>query len=488
MPDWQNTKKDLTHMEPSFLVIDDDEITCLLVETHLKDLGYQVRIGSSAADLREALFSGIYYAIFLDIYLPDGNGIELFSEVQKVLPDVPVIMITGDGRVETAVESIKAGAYDYCPKPLELPRLKVTAKHAVKHFALKQKVTTLERTQRNQLGELIGASAPMQVVYHIIETVAPTKAPVLITGESGCGKELVARAIHGLSPRQERELVDVNCAAIPKDLLESELFGHERSAFTGATKRSIGRCERAHQSTLFLDEIGEMNYNLQAKMLRFLQDYTFYRVGGQDKIIVDTRIISATNRNPYEAIAEGHLREDLYYRLNVVNIHLPPLRERKDDIPMLADFFLKKYSVEHGKNFQEISQEVNGKMQSYSWPGNVRELENCIQQIVVLHDGEFVKPEMLPEPVHSQISTSQVFLSSEEVSPMDEFPEEVSYTQDPILSDRIIPLADLEKKAIDQALQITHGNVGQAAVGLQLSQATLYRKVREYGLNLKNYK
>lgn len=476
-------------MKPSFLVIDDDEVTRLLVETHLQNLGFRVRVGGSASDLRGALTENEYYAIFLDIYLPDGNGIELIPEIRNVHPDVPVIMITGDGRVETVVEAMQAGAQDYCPKPLELPRLKITAQNAVERFSLKKKVSTLERTQRTQLGELIGVSAPMQVVYHIIETVASTKAPVLITGESGCGKELVARAIHHLSPRHDRELVDVNCAAIPKDLLESELFGHERSAFTGATKRAIGRCERAHQSTLFLDEIGEMNFNLQAKMLRFLQEYAFYRVGGQEKIFVDCRIISATNRNPYEAIAEGQLREDLYYRLNVVNIQIPPLRERGDDIPLLAEYFLKKYTAEHGKKFNAISPEAIRILQAYSWPGNVRELENCIQQAVVLHDGAKVIQDMLPEPIRSFASVTPSRPGeppeAEPSTPIViDSPEEI----DMCLSDRIVPLAELEKKAIDTALRITHGNVGQAAAGLEMSQATLYRKVREYGLNLKNYK
>lgn len=474
-------------MEPSFLIIDDDEVTRLLVETHLQDLGYSVQVGGTVSDLRAALDWGEYYAIFLDIYLPDGNGIELIPEIQRKLPEIPIIMITGDERVETAVEAIKAGASDYCPKPLELPRLKVAAKHAVERFSLKKKVSIFERTQRSHFGEMIGGSAPMQVVYHIIETVAPTKAPVLITGESGSGKELVARAIHRLSSRFDRELIDVNCAAIPKDLLESELFGHEKSAFTGATKRSIGRCERAHQSTLFLDEIGEMNFGLQAKMLRFLQDYAFYRVGGQEKIVVDTRVISATNRNPHEAIAEGQLREDLYYRLNVVNIYLPPLRERTDDIPILMDYFMEKYSKEHGKRFRKVDRDVTGIFENYQWPGNVRELENCIQQMIVLNEGETIVPDMLPEPIRS-LDISRGLAMNPVTCPQIAETNEPPVPMDSMETDRIVPLSELEKKAIDQALKITHGSVGQAAVGLQMSQATLYRKVREYGLNLREYK
>ncbi len=474
-------------MKPNFLIIDDDDVTCLLVKSHLENLGYQVKCGKSAADLRSFLATDDFNAIFLDIYLPDGNGIELITEIQRISTDIPIIMITGDGRVETVVEAMQAGAFDYCPKPLELPRLKVVAKNALDRYTLERKVSTLEKTQRLKFDELIGGSAPMQVVYHIIETVAPTKAPVLITGESGCGKELVARAIHNLSPRRDRELVDVNCAAIPKDLLESELFGHEKSAFTGATKRAIGRCERAHQSSLFLDEIGEMNISLQAKMLRFLQEYAFYRVGSQEKIHVDVRIISATNRNPLDAISRAQLREDLYYRLNVVNIDIPPLRKRLDDISNLTEFFLERYSKEHNRHFESISQDVIDIFKSYSWPGNVRELENCIQQLVVLHDGLKVEANMLPAFIRSNE------MEDFEIEPLQNTavnfePYEAIPDSEPLPKNRIVPLVELEKIAIDQALRLTRGNVGQSAVGLQMSQATLYRKVRDYGLDLKNYK
>ena len=309
--------------------------------------------------------------------------------------------------------------------------------------------------------------------------MAATNAPVLITGESGSGKELVARAIHHRSSRSDRELVDVNCAAIPKDLLENELFGHERSAFTGAGKRYIGRCERADKSTLFLDEIAEMNIGLQAKMLRFLQDYTFYRVGGQERIKADIRIVSATNRDPRDAIQNNKLREDLYYRLNVVNIHLPPLRERMEDLPELARYFLAKYAKEHHKQFQDISLDTIEVLSRHSWPGNVRELENSIQQAVVLNDAECVEPHMLPHTID--------FSAPAEPPVPDEIP--VEEKPSPVtIKDRIVSLAEMEKQAIAQALTKTEGNVAEAAVGLQLSQATLYRKIRDYGLNLKEYK
>ncbi len=477
-------------MDPNILIIDDDDVTRQRLEVTLTKCGYRVRGEATAAGMRQAFEEAQFDTLLLDILLPDANGIDLIPEIQERVPDLPIIMITAHGSIEIVVEAMQRGAFDFFPKPVEDNRLKVSVKNALQQYALKRKVTTLEKTRRAGLGDLIGGSPAMQVVYHIIETVAPTKAPVLITGESGTGKELVARAIHNLSPRRNNELVDVNCAAIPKELLESELFGHEKSAFTGAVRRYTGCCERAHQSTLFLDEIGEMEYNLQAKILRFLQDFSFNRVGGEEKIHVDTRILSATNRPPQEAIRQGHLREDLYYRLNVVNIHLPPLRERIEDLPALADHFLKKYAVEYGKAFTAIAPGALRAMQSYPWPGNVRELENCIQQAVLLHTGKILEIPMLPEAVRTmEIKTPreriEVTVSSSGAEPL----ETESLEPGPILPDgRIIPLMELEKKAVEQALRITRGNIAQAAVGLQISQATLYRKLREYDFNLKDFK
>ncbi len=472
-------------MDPNILIIDDDDITRLLLETHLVKTGYRARGGATAADMRQAFQEEEFDALLLDVLLPDANGIDLIPGILETVPELPIIIITAHGSIEKVVEAMQRGAFDFFSKPVEENRLKVSVKNAVEQYTLKRKVTTLEKTRRAGLGELIGGSPAMQVVYHIIETVAPTKAPVLITGESGTGKELVARAIHDLSPRRKNGLVDVNCAAIPKELLESELFGHEKNAFTGAILRYTGCCERAHLSTLFLDEIGEMEFNLQAKMLRFLQDFSFNRVGGEEKIRVDTRILSATNRPPQEAIQRGHLREDLYYRLNVVNIHLPPLRERGEDLPVLADYFLHKYSNEHGKTFSAISPGAMRMMQSYRWPGNVRELENCIQQAVLLHPGEIVETHMLPAAVRSAEANAprEVLEAGGEPPPVTgaELPPSFS-------GDRIVPLTDLEKNAIEQALRITQGNIAQAAVGLRVSQATLYRKLREYDFNLKDFK
>ncbi|MDP8244241.1 MAG: sigma-54 dependent transcriptional regulator [Candidatus Hinthialibacter antarcticus] len=477
-------------MLSKILIIDDDETTRLLLESHLAGSGYEVRCEGSAEGLRTALTEDDFQAILLDVQLPDGDGIDLLDEVKQLSSTTPVIMITAHRSVEKAVEAIRKGAYNYCPKPIDLNRLTVSVKNALDRYDLLQKVTQFERAKRNHFYEMIGGSAAMQVIYHIIENVAPTKANVLITGESGTGKELVARAIHDLSDRKGKEIIDVNCAAIPKDLLESELFGHEKSAFTGAAKRNIGRCEQAHQSTLFLDEITDMNMNLQPKLLRFLQDYSFYRVGGKDKIQVDVRVVSASNRDPMEAIEQSRLREDLYYRLNVVNVPIPPLRDRKEDIPELAEIFLQRYSQENQKSFEELSSDTLEALCNYDWPGNVRQLQNCLQQCVVLGDNKILEADMLPDIVRNSAPTHfySKSLVDDDYSDLDEASTGHLSTDAPRRGGKIRPLIDMEQEAIDGALQITHGNVALAASALQISTATLYRKVREYGFQIKKYK
>lgn len=459
---------------PRILIVDDDADIRRMLETRLKQEGYAIVCEECCAGCRRALQENDDFdAVLLDYEMPDGDGISLLKEIVETNGGLPVILVTAYGSIERAVEAMRAGAYDFGTKPIDWNRLLVSVKNAVEHRQLKDRVLRLERSQRNGLCELIGGSAEMQVVYHIIETVAPTKAAVLITGESGTGKELIARAIHQLSPRKDRELIDVNCAAIPKDLLESELFGHEPNSFTGAKDRYIGRCERAHLSTLFLDEIAEMEYNLQAKILRFLQDYSLYRVGGREKVTVDIRVISATNRNPMDAIRDQRFREDLYYRLNVVNIETPPLREHAEDIPDLADSFLKKYAAEHGKPFRSIADSALDALCSYEWPGNIRELENCIQQSVVLNQGDVLLPEMLPKTMRSFATTN--------AGSTNQTPSELSEAD-------IIPFEQIEKETIENALRLTQGSVPKASTALHLSQATIYRKIREYRLNVKKFK
>ena len=466
-------------MKPRILVVDDDETTRLLLDTFLSEMDYSVDCAESASKMRDLFAQKEYHVILLDLQLPDADGLQLIEELRQKEPNQAIIIITAYGSIEKSVEAMRKGAYDFCTKPIELNRLNVSVVNAVERHSLKKKVTVLEKTKRKEFCGIIGSSPEMQVIYHIIETVAPTKASVLITGESGCGKELVAKAVHHLSPRKNMDLIDLNCAAIPKDLLESEMFGHEKSAFTGANRQYVGRCEQAHNSSLFLDEIAEMDINLQPKLLRFLQEQTFYRVGGKDKIQVDVRVIAATNRIPMQALRDGRLREDLYYRLNVVNIHIPPLREHKEDIPELAHHFLNIYSVMNQKFFSNISPDVIQALQCYPWPGNVRELENCIQQSVVLHNGDTLEKSMLPEPIR------QV-----EVLVDIPVPATIHETSGIQLSkpSKILPISEYERKAIEHALLLTQGNIGEAAEGLQMSQATLYRKIREFGLNIKEFK
>lgn len=463
-------------MNAHVLLVDDDSDIRRLLETRLKQKGYEVTCGACVDDLRELLQSGEFEAVLLDYQLPDGDGISMIPEVHEMEPALPVIIITALGSIETAVEAMKNGAFNFCPKPIDFDRLETCVQNAVEQYRLKHRLTQLERSRRRTFQGMVGGSADMQVIYNTIETVAPSKAPVLITGESGTGKELVASAIHKLSPRSRKLLVDVNCAAIPKDLLESELFGHEKSAFTGASDRNIGRCEQAHESTLFLDEIGEMDMGLQAKMLRFLQEKALYRVGGKQKIEVDARIVSATNRKPEDAIDEGNLREDLFYRINVVNIHIPPLRERTEDILPLANHFLRKYSKENERDFDDIRSDTIEMLCAYTWKGNVRELENVIQQCAVMHNGTELTPDMLP------VNLRNAFEKTEEE------PSEKATEGRELFADEIVPLDELERNAIDHALTLTKGNVTKTSAALNISQATLYRKIRDYDFQLKKYK
>ncbi|HQO36799.1 MAG TPA: sigma-54 dependent transcriptional regulator, partial [bacterium] len=344
--------------------------------------------------------------------------------------------------------------------------------------------------RRKRFQSIVGVNEKMQALYSIIENVAPSNISVMITGESGTGKELVAQAIHRLSGRRDREIVDVNCAAIPAELMESELFGHERGSFTGANQRHIGCCERADKSTLFLDEICEMDISLQAKLLRFLQERYFQRVGGKERVYVDTRILSATNKDPLEVVRQGQFREDLFYRLNVVTIEVPPLRERRDDIPLLAQHFLETVSRENDKPFREISKEAAYLLSCHDWPGNVRELQNAVVQAVALHSGTTLAAEMLPPAMRREITIPADFTVSTLAGP--DIRPEPFQDSSTVPSDggetQIIPLAETEKNEIERALRICLGNTGEVCKNLGISQATLYRKIKEYGLKTAQFK
>jgi len=479
-------------MAAAILVVEDEDILHRLFIYNLKKWEYEAVAVKTGAEFREQYKRRTFDAVLLDLKLPDADGMDLLVEIKKHNPDIPAVIMTAYGTVELAVEAMKYGAYDFITKPFDWAKLQVTVKNAVERHRLTQRLTHLEQTlgRRKRFQSIVGVNEKMQTLYSIIENVAPSNISVMITGESGTGKELVAQAIHRLSGRRDREIVDVNCAAIPAELMESELFGHERGSFTGASQRHIGSCERADKSTLFLDEICEMDISLQAKLLRFLQERYFQRVGGKERVYVDTRIVSATNKDPLEVVRQGRFREDLFYRLNVVTIEVPPLRERRDDIPLLAQHFLETVSRENDKPFREISKEAAYLLSCHDWPGNVRELQNAIVQAVALHSGTTLTVEMLPPALRREIRIPPDFTISTLAGPdirTEPFPDKSASPSDSGET-QIIPLAETEKKEIERALRICSGNIREVCKRLGISQATLYRKIQEYGLRTGQFK
>jgi two-component system repressor protein LuxO len=404
--------------------------------------------------------------------------------LRRLAPTVPVVLVTAHSSTELAVAAIREGAFDFLVKPLEEARFVTTVLKAVAHHELEERVRKLEAGDANpSFRGIVGQSAKMRTIFEIIRNVSPTEATVMIQGESGTGKELVARAIHDLSGRSKGPFVALNMAAVPHELVESTLFGHERGAFTGADRQRIGACEEADGGTLFLDEIGEMPIDLQGKLLRFLQERVYRRVGGSRDIQSHVRVLSATNRDPLDEVREGRMRDDLYYRLHVVPIDLPPLRERVGDISLLATTALTESSQRYEKNFRSIDPAVIQRLEGYDWPGNVRQLFHLIERCVVLNQGPLLKLEMLPsdlqdvpsnergleQPIHpSPVSAS---LDSTEAAPPDA--ETV-----------VLPLAELEKRAIEHALRVCEGSATEAARLLGISAATIYRKVKSFDSEL----
>ena len=395
--------------------------------------------------------------VLLDLRLPDGDGLGLLKRLKARQPDLPVVVITAHGSVATAVAAMQAGAADFLVKPFAAERLLVTLTNVLKTAALARAVKDLAaaRTREGFVG-FLGASPAMQAVYRVIEAAAPSKATVFVTGESGTGKELAADAVHRLSPRASGPFVPINCAAIPRDLIESEIFGHVRGAFTGAVADRQGAAQAADGGTLFLDELCEMDLALQGKLLRFVQTGQFQPVGSTRQVSVDVRFVCATNRDPMAEVKAGRFREDLYYRLHVVPLRLPPLSERGEDVILLAEAFLARAAEEEGRRFVRLSPDAKAALLAHRWPGNVRELENVIRGAVVLADGEELTAAMLPRASR---------------------PAPPPPAPSPPGSDGPIrPLAELEREAIERALRATGGNVPRAAAALGISPSTLYRK------------
>jgi DNA-binding NtrC family response regulator len=386
------------------LIVEDDPSTRSGLAELVQAWGFMTDEAQDGEDALRKVTTFRPAIIVSDLIMPRMGGRELLRALQDQLSDITFILLTAQGTVESAVEAIKDGAYDFLSKPVDPQRLRILLQKAVERQATLREVRTLRRQLRDSgsFGRIIGNSSGIRAVYRVIEQAAPTNASVLISGESGTGKELIAQTIHELSPRQSFPFVAINCAAIPETLLESEIFGHEKGAFTGAHDRRTGVFELAHRGTLFLDEIAEMQPATQVKLLRVLQERTFRRLGGRQEQVVDVRVIAATNVNPVEAARSGKLREDLYYRLNVFNLDLPPLRDRRDDIPLLVQTFLNEFNRSNNKSVRAVDQEAMYLLERYPWPGNIRELRNVIERATILAEGEFIEVKHLPPSLVSK--------------------------------------------------------------------------------------
>lgn len=451
-------------MKFTVLIIDDEENirNGLAANFELED--YEVKTAANGKDGLDLVAKGDIDLVITDLRMDGISGEEVVKRVTTETPGIPVIVLTGHGSIDAAVEAMKSGAYDFLTKPLNLDQLNLIVKRALENreLSLQHKLLKDEIESSACLEQMIGRSAEMQKVFSMIKKVAPAKASVLITGESGVGKELVANAIHNLSGRKDKAFIKVHCAALSESLLESELFGHEKGAYTGADSMQKGRFELAHGGTIFLDEIGEINQNVQIKILRVLQEKTFERVGGEKSISVDVRIVAATNKNLEEEVKAGRFREDLYYRLNVVHLKVPSLKERKDDLPLLIDSFIKKFAAENEKEIIGIDSKAKAALLKYDWPGNIRQLQNCIESSVVMSNGKQIKLEDLP------LSVSE-YTGQEAISiPMG------------------ISLEDAEKIIIMQNLSANKGNKSKTADILGIGRKTLHRKLNEYGLELSD--
>ena len=425
-------------------------------------LGRWGHVVTEANDGNEALKKAIEAppdVIVSDLVMPTLNGLSLLRALREELPEVPVILLTGKGTIDSAVSAIRQGAYDFLEKPVEGQRLRMVVERALEKKATMQVVAALQHNLRRNGGErgFVGNSAAMQRVFKLIDKVAVGKTSVVITGESGTGKEMVARAIHGASPRADRPFIAVNCSAIPATLIESEIFGHERGAFTGADARRQGCFELADGGTLFLDEVGEMPLELQAKFLRVLEEGTLRRLGGKSEIRVDVRVICATNRDLKDMVREGQFREDLFFRLNVFHIELPSLKERREDVPLLVQHFADRFAADSGKKVRGASQDALQALQAYSWPGNIRELRNTIERAVILCDGELIEREHLPREVAGSVASGSTLKLSVGM-----------------------PLREVEKEYILFSLQENAGNKARTAEVLQISEKTLYNKLNRY--------
>jgi DNA-binding NtrC family response regulator len=454
-------------MKKLILIVDDEKAARFGMKLALEKDGYQVVEASDGIGAFDVIKAKSPSLIFLDINMPKINGIQVLEEINQMKNPPMIVIVTAYGSEKVAVDAMKKGAYDYIAKPYEIDDLRLIAKHAFEKLALEEENARL-RSEIDRLGsrgKIVGESREMNLLFNKIEKVGPSDVTVLIQGESGSGKELVAKEIHKISSRKNRPMITMNCAALPETLIESELFGHERGAFTGATERRLGKFELADKGTIFLDEIGDMSPNTQAKVLRVLQEQSFERLGGTETLCVDVRLISATHKDLLKEIKEGNFREDLYYRLKVVEILLPPLRNRREDIIILAENFIQYFSEKHRKNVKSISNDAVKIFTKYSWPGNVRELQNVIESAVVMANAETLE--------------------------INDFPEEISNSDINRSFDYNLPFRDAKKIVVDtferdfvsRKLAENNGNISKTAEALGMHRQSLQQKIKD--LNMK---
>lgn len=445
-------------MKFKILIIDDEKNIREGLQMALEDDGYEVITAEDGTSGLQKALSEVVDLVITDLRMPGMGGQEILRRVSSETPGVPVIVLTGHGTVETAVEAMRIGAYDFLTKPLDLDRLSLLVKRALQNreLVLQHRELVAQVQSDKAFEHIIGKSAAMEHVFEMVRKVAPTRASVLITGESGVGKELIANAIHNLSPRKNKSYIKVHCAALAESLLESELFGHEKGAYTGAVSQKRGRFELADGGTIFLDEIGEINQSLQIKILRVLQEKQFERVGGEKSITVDTRLITATNKDLEKEIENGTFRSDLYYRLNVVHLHIPPLRERKEDIPLLIAAFINEFTKENEKHISAIEPKARAALYAYDWPGNIRQLRNCLESAVVMSSDDIIRLSDLPEPIRDaeQLSSIRIKIGT--------------------------PLAEAEQHIIIETLAAYNGNKSKTADVLGIGRKTLHRKLDEF--------
>ena len=455
-------------MSATILIVDDEESILKALGGILEDEGYRTLYAADGIEALEVVQRETPDLVMLDIWMPRMEGLEALQRLREIHPGLVVVMMSGHGTIETAVKSTKMGAYDFIEKPLSLEKVIVTVNNALGVNRLRQENASL-RGIVLQDHDMIGTSQAMKRLQEQIGLVAPSSASVLITGENGTGKELVARAIHYYSPRRDKPFVELNCAAIPEELIESELFGHEKGAFTGAVSQKKGKFDLADSGTIFLDEIGDMSLKTQAKVLRILQERKFERVGGTRTIEVDVRIIAATNKVLEDEIRRGTFREDLFYRLNVVPFQVPPLRERREDIPVLIEHFLDLFCRRESRDCKEMAPEAVALMKGYDWPGNVRELKNIIERLVIMTPGRTITEMHMPAYLAGKDAREDVgrFDGFRDVSSLREAREE------------------FEKEFIIQKLEENDWNISRTAEAIELERSNLHRKIKTYGINLR---